>query len=66
MNAACYYARLVATAARIAHHASFPGKGEAIEQCLEDIDDLAHAGRITAEQRDLLRGVLRGSLSHAA
>lgn len=61
-----YFERLIASTERIAHHASFPGKGEAVEQCLEDIDDLMLAGRITAEQRDVLCEILQGSLSHAA
>jgi hypothetical protein len=66
MHAASYFSRLVASVARIAGHAYFPGKAEAVEQCLEDIDDLVVAGQITAEQRDLLREVLQGSFSHAA
>ena len=52
--------------ARIAGHAYFPGKDEAVDQCLEDIEGLVIEGRITAEQRDVLREILQGSFSHAA
>jgi hypothetical protein len=51
---------------RIAGHAHFPGKDEAVDQCLEDIEGLMFEGRITAEQRDVLREILQGSFSHAA
>jgi hypothetical protein len=66
MNGASYFDRLVASAERIARHADYPGKEEAVGQCIEDIDDLAIAERITAEQREMLRAVLLGALSHAA
>ena len=66
MNGLPYFERLVASVERIAHHAEYPGKDQALNQCLEDIDDLAGAGRITAEQRESLRAVLLGALSHAA
>ena len=52
--------RLVTSVERIARHAYYPGIDEAIEQCLEDIDELMHADRITAEERDALRVVLLG------
>ncbi len=55
-----YFERLVTSAERIARHAYYPGIDEAIEQCLEDIDELMHAGRITAEEREALRIVLLG------
>ena len=66
MHAASYFSRLVASVARIAGHAYFPGKEEAVDQCLEDIEGLMIEGRITAEQRDVLREVLQGSFSYAA
>ncbi len=66
MNAASYFSRLVASVSRIAGHAHFPGKDEAVDQCLEDIEGLMFEGRITAEQRDVLREILQGSFSHAA
>jgi hypothetical protein len=55
-----YFERLVTSVERIARHAYYPGIDEAIEQCLEDIDELMHAGRITAEEREALRIVLLG------
>jgi len=66
MNGTSYFDRLVASAERIARHADYPGKQQAVDQCIEDIDDLAIAERITAEQREALRAVLLGALSHAA
>ncbi len=66
MQDASYFSRLVASVARIAGHSYFPGKSEAVDQCLEDIEGLMIDGRITAEQRDVLREVLEGSFSHAA
>jgi len=55
-----YFERLVTSVERIARHTYYPGIDEAIEQCLEDIDELMHAGRITAEEREALRIVLLG------
>jgi len=55
-----YFERLVTSVERIARHAYYPGIDEAIEQCLEDIDELMHAGRITAEEREALRLILVG------
>jgi hypothetical protein len=66
MNGSSYFDKLVATAERIARHSHYPGKDQAVGQCLEDIDDLEFAGRITAEQRDQLREILLSSMSHAA
>jgi hypothetical protein len=68
-----YFERLVTSVERIARHAYYPGIDEAIDQCLEDIDELMHEGRITAEEREALRMVLLGitltasnNTSHAA
>jgi hypothetical protein len=66
MNGASYFERLVASVERIARHANYPGKDQAVGQCIDDIDDLVLAERITAEQRETLRAVLLGALSHAA
>jgi hypothetical protein len=66
MNGTSYFERLAASAERIARHANYPGKDQAVGHCLEDIEDLVLDGRITAEQRDRLRAVLLSSLSHAA
>jgi hypothetical protein len=48
--------RLVAWVQRVARHAYYPG----IDQCLEDIDELMHSGRIMAEQREALRCLVLG------
>ena len=61
-----YFERLVTSVERIARHAYYPGIDEAIEQCLEDIDELMHAGRITAEEREALRVVLLGMTFNAS
>jgi hypothetical protein len=66
MNGTSYFDRLVASAERIARHAHYPGKDEALGQCLADIDDLVLARRINAEERETLRAVLLGAFSHAA
>jgi hypothetical protein len=66
MNDQTYFERLAANVARIACHPYFPAKQHAVDLCLEDIDDLSLAGRITAEQADTLRETLLGSLCRAA
>lgn len=55
-----YFERLVTSVERIARHAYYPGIDEAIDQCLEDIDELMHSGRITPDEREALRIVLLG------
>jgi hypothetical protein len=66
MHETSYFDRLVASAERIARHAHYPGKDQAVSHCLEDLEDLILEDRITAEQRDRLRAVLLSALSHAA
>jgi hypothetical protein len=66
MNGTSYFERLIASVERIARHADYPGKDQAVGQCIEDIDDLAIAQRITPEQHERLREVLLGAMSHAA
>jgi hypothetical protein len=66
MDDTTYFERLAANVSRLARHPQFPAKQEAVELCLEDIDDLSLAGRITAEQAGVLRATLLGSLSRAA
>ena len=61
-----YFERLVASVERIAHHAYYPGKHDAVGLCMEDIDDLRLAGQISDEQAGLLREILLASFSHAA
>ena len=66
MNNLTVFQSLLLAAERIARHADLPGKDEAIELCLEDIDELSSVGRISTEQQAVLRDVLLGSLSTAA
>jgi hypothetical protein len=66
MDDTTYYERLAANVSRLACHPSFPAKEQAVELCLEDIEDLSLAGRITAEQAVFLRATLLGSLCRAA
>ena len=66
MNSLSYFENLVASVERIARHAYFPGIDQAINQCLEDIDDLRDEDRITPEQREALRFVLLGMTLNAA
>jgi hypothetical protein len=63
---ATYFERLAASVARVAHHPHFPAKPHAVELCLQDIDDLSLAGRITAEQAGDLRATLLGATCRAA
>jgi hypothetical protein len=60
MNSHGYFERLVMGVQRVACHAYYPGIGQAIDQCLEDIDELMHSGRITAEQREALHSLVLG------
>jgi len=58
---ASYFERLVATAKRIARHAAYPGKQQAVEHCVEDVEDLIASGRITADQGAILLEILSGA-----
>ena len=66
MDDATYFERLTANVIRIARHSSFAAMQQAVDLCLEDIDDLRLAGRITAEQAGVLRATLLGSSCRAA
>jgi hypothetical protein len=66
MDDATYFERLAANVSRLARHPAFPAKQQAVELCLEDIEDLSLAGRITPEQAGALRRTLLGSLCRAA
>jgi len=61
-----YYDRLVESVGRIARHAYYPGIELTLNQCLEDIDALRTAERITPDQREALRFILLGVSLHAA
>jgi hypothetical protein len=65
MNALTYFERLTASAEMIARHAFYPGKAEAVHQCMEDIEDLLLEGRISPEQGDMLRGILLVPRTHS-
>jgi hypothetical protein len=52
------FERLERTVGLIKRHPYYPGKELLLDECLEDIDDRYRQGRLTAEQRGLLRGVL--------
>ena len=66
MNDITYFERLLASAERIAHHSWHPGKDQAIVQCLEEIEWIAHDGRISDEQCEAIRTVLQNGCSNAA
>lgn len=55
---AAYFERLIASAKRIARHATYPGKQQAVEQCIHDVEDLISMERITAEQGEVLLEIL--------
>ena len=60
MNCFSIFDRLLETVELISHHPDFPGKGEAVDRCRAEIEDMLDGGRITIVQRDRLQGVLRG------
>jgi hypothetical protein len=60
LNNTTYFEKLVHSVTRIARHAYYPGKEEAIELCLQEIDDLEEMGRIGPDQRTALRDLLLG------
>ena len=66
MDDVTYFDRLAANVIRLARHPYFPAKQQAVDSCLEDIDDLRLAGRITAEQAGFLHRTLLGSIGQAA
>jgi hypothetical protein len=52
------YERLERTVGMIKRHPYYPGKEVLLDECLEDIDERYRSGRLTAEQRGRLRGIL--------
>lgn len=60
MDNASYFQKLMGTVTRIARHSFYPGKEEAVELCLEEIEELRDCGRINSEQLATLREVLLG------
>ena len=61
-----YFERLVTSAERIARHAAYPGKQQAVDHCVEDVEDLIASERITAEQGEILLDILSSSSSRVA
>jgi hypothetical protein len=57
------FEKLVHSVGRVARHNYYPGKEQAIDQCVEDIADLTSSGRITVEQGEALREILLGCCS---
>lgn len=53
------FERLVTSVETIAHHADYPGKRDAVNQCREDVEDLSQSGRITPSQGQILLDLLR-------
>jgi hypothetical protein len=66
MNSPGFFESLAVCVERIARHAYYPGIEQAIDQCLEEIDELTHSGCITAEQRGVLHFLVRGVTSAAS
>jgi hypothetical protein len=65
MSCLSIFDRLLETVELISHHPDFPGKGEAVDRCRAEIEDMLDGGRITIAQRDRLQGVLRGASPRA-
>ncbi len=60
LDNASYFQKLMATVTRIARHSFYPGKEEAVELCLEEIEELRDCGRISDDQLARLRELLLG------
>ncbi len=61
-----YFERLVETAELISRHADYPGKQRVVAQCREEVEELALAGRITADQGQTLITILQGASHQSA
>jgi hypothetical protein len=53
-----HFRMLERTADLIARHPAYPGKGEAVRRCREDIEQRFRRGSLTEEQRDRLMAIL--------
>src|SRR5271157_5384530 len=60
LDNASYFQKLMGTVTRIARHSFYPGKEEAVELCLEEIEELRDCGRISDDQLARLRELLLG------
>lgn len=54
------------TAELIARHPDYPGKHRVVEDCRSEVEDLAHAWRISAEQGQALLHILAGACQPTA
>ena len=53
MDKASYFEKLVGSLSRIASHSYYPGKEDAVEQCLEEVEEIRLSGKITPNNRRL-------------
>jgi NTE family protein len=60
MGDAPYFESLVRSMTRVACHAHYPGKEDAVDLCLEEVEELGHSGRIDGDQVATLRDILLG------
>jgi NTE family protein len=60
LDSSTYFDRLFGSVTRIARHSYYPGKEDAVEQCLEEIEHLRDTERVTEEQFLALREILLG------
>ena len=63
MDNLTYFQKLLGTVTRIAHHSYYPGKDEAVDLCLEEIEELHDCGRINDGQLASLRELLVGEVT---
>ncbi len=66
MSNSAFFERLVQSAERISRHVYYPGKQQAVEQCVEDVEELSRLGRITAAQSEVLLDILLGAYRELA
>ena len=60
MDNASYFEKLVGTLSGIASHSYYPGKDDAVEQCLVELEEIRLSGKISADQSATLRDILLG------
>jgi NTE family protein len=60
LESSTYFDRLSRSVTRIARHSYYPGKEDAVEQCLEEVEHLRDSERVTQEQFLALREILLG------
>ena len=60
------YRGLLRVADMIARHPDYPGKRVVVEECVEDIVERSHEGRLTPFQRDELLTILSSCLVRVA